>query len=142
MTDDTWNALDSDFAEFPSLRSGGASQSEIDLAAQEIGLPFPRDYEEFLRRYGAAMVGSYPIFGLRQVEAMGTCWSVVQMNEHFKKMNWPGTNDWVIFTNDLGGNPLGFDRRGRVSISDTDFGEISEISTSFEEFLRKKCLKL
>ena len=43
-------------------------------------LSFPKIILSSFKRFGAAIVGSYPIFGLRAVDPMGTFWSVVQVN--------------------------------------------------------------
>lgn len=142
MRDSTWNALEQKFAAFPFLRGTGASTDEVDEVSRILARPLPQDYREFLRRYGAAIVGAYPIFGVREVEPLGTSWSVIKMNDHFRKINWSGVTEWVIFSNDLAGNPYGFDDDGSVWISDEEFGEISRVYDDFEQFLRDQCLKL
>jgi len=139
MHERTWIALGRSFEKFPELRGGRVSWDEIDVAARSVGLSFPEDYREFLHRYGAGIVGPYPIFGLCPVEAMGTAWSVVERNRRYRDQRWPGVDDWVIFSNDHAGNPFGFAPNGAVWISDHDFGDIKEIAADFEGFLIRIC---
>src|SRR4051794_34532366 len=114
MRQDTIARLDAEFAEFPIMRADGApSQAEIAQAEQQIGVPFDEDYREFLLRYGGAMVGPYPIFGLRTVEVMGTDhWSVLDVTRHYRSDGVPGVERWVVISEDHAGNPVGMDAEG------------------------------
>ena len=87
-------------------------------------------------------MGAYPIFGLRPVEAMGSPWSVVEVNREFRAQNWPGVEEWVVISRDHAGNPLGLAGNGAVFVSDHDFGGITAVSPTFEEFIAEECLKL
>jgi len=140
MNTETWRALEEEFARFPILRADPVEDSEIDAASATLGLGFPDEYRDSVRRLGAAIVGSYPIFGLRPVESMGTMWSVVRMNEHFRENRWPGVDDWLIVSMDLGGNPIGIAKDGNVRIS--DHGQVSTVASSFEGFIRSEGLGL
>jgi hypothetical protein len=144
MTDDTTRRLDAMFAEAPILRAEDApSDAEIDRAEAEVGVPFPADYRLFLRRYGAAMVGPYPIFGLRPVEVMGVdSWSVVVMTRWYRDDGIPGADAWVVISHDHAGNPVGLDRSGAAWIHDHDFGGLAPLAPDFETYLRARCLKL
>lgn len=143
MREDTWDSLAKMFTAFPVMRAEGVDVGEIDAASHELGLPFPNDFRDFLSRYGGAIVGPYPVFGLRRAEPMGRNEeSVVEVTRHFRKKRWPGTEAWVIFSIDLAGNPIGFDREGKVWISDHDRGLIEIISDTFEAYLRERCLKI
>ncbi len=105
--------------------------------------PFASDYREFVRRYGGAVVGPYPIFGLRRAEPMGTNeGSVVEITRRFHQKRWPGTEAWVVFSLDHAGNPIGMDKDGKVWISDHDAGAVQLLAPTFEEYLRRRCLKL
>lgn len=44
--------------------AGGASDLEIEAAETRLGLVFPQQYRDFLRRYGAALLPGVEIFGL------------------------------------------------------------------------------
>jgi hypothetical protein len=134
--------LEQDFNECPFLYGGEVPLEEIDQAAAALGMAFPQDYVEFVRRFGGGIVGPYPIFGLRKVSAMGRAFSVVLVTTKFRRQQWPGTDKWIIISEDHAGNPIGFDADGKVWISDHDFGQIVQIAASFEDYLRKKCLKL
>ena len=116
---------------------------EIDAASNELGIPFAADYREFIRRYGGAIVGPYPVFGVRAAEPMGKDdASVTQVTRQFRHKRWPGTEDWAVFSLDHAGNPIGFDKDGKVWISDHDAGVLEVIAPNFEKYLRRRCLKL
>lgn len=140
MRDDTWSALEGQFARHPFLRGGPVRPEEIDDASAALQVSFPEDYREFLLRHGGAIVGRYPVFGLRPTEPMGNEWSVVEVNQRYRTDRWPGVDDWLIVSVDHAGNPMGIDADGRVWVSDHDFGGISPIADNFEHFLRKECL--
>jgi len=144
MNSDTWDRLDQEFDEFPTMRAIEVpSEDEINVASEEVGIAFPQDYREFLARYGGAMVGPYPVFGLRPVEVMGkNRWSVVDMTGRLRSSGLDGTSDWIVFSEDQAGNPIGMDADGKVWIYDHDFGGITELASSFEEYIRARCLKV
>lgn len=130
-----WNRLDAEYERFPILKAGPVSRAEVEEAAKAVGLKFPAAYEEFLERYGSAMLGPYPIFGLRPVEPMGEAWSVVEMNRRFRDEGWPGLDDRLIFTHDQGGNPIAVSSSDGVWIVDHDHGGLAKLSPSFESFV-------
>jgi SMI1-KNR4 cell-wall len=144
VTSDTIDRLDAEFAEFPIMRARNApSEAELTEAEGQIGRPFEENYREFLLRYDAAMVGPYPIFGLRPVEVMGTDrWSVVDVTRHYGSLGIPGAGQWVIVSEDQAGNPVGIDAEGTVWIHDHDFGGVARLAGSFEKYVRGVCLKL
>lgn len=142
MNDETITRLTDKLSESPILRAATLpSEAEIDDASNEIGVPFSTQYREFLLKYGAAMVGPYPIYGLRPVEVMGDdSWSVVAMTKHFRQDNIQAARGWVVVSSDHGGNPVGMDRDGAIWIHDHDFGGVAPLAKSFEEYLRVRCL--
>jgi len=144
MKTDTWKRLDEERDEFSIMFAEDVpSEEEVDAGSAEIGMPFPPDYRDFLLRYGGAMVGAYPIFGFREAEVMGkTSWSVVDMTKRFRSFAIEGTSGWIVFSEDHAGNPIGMDADGKVWIFDHDFGGIAELTADFEEYLRKRCLKV
>ena len=111
MKADTWTELDEKFERYPFLRGGSVERAEVDAASAAVGLAFPEDYREFLLRHGSAIVGAYPVFGIRAIEAMGDEWSVVELNRRFRSDRWPGVEGWLIFSADHAGNPIGIDNR-------------------------------
>jgi hypothetical protein len=68
--------------------------------------------------------------------------SVVEVTRRFRQKRWPGTDTWLVISIDHAGNPVGMDRAGKVWISDHDAGTVESIANSFEDYLRKRCLKL
>lgn len=144
MMKDTIDRLNSEFAQFPTMRADELpSSTEIEDASKQIGVPFPRDYQEFLGNYGGAMVGAYPIYGLRPVPVMGKRrWSVVEVTRQCRNGKIPGCDAWIVFSEDQAGNPIGIDAAGAVWIHDHDFGGIAPLAKDFEEYIRKQCLNL
>lgn len=141
MIDSTWKLLDGEFSRFPTLRGGEVPFDEIDGASDAIGISLPQDYRDFIHRYGSAMVGSFPIFGLRPVDAMGNQWSVIDTNRQYRDQQWAGVEGWLVVSADLSGNPIGIDKQGVVWLSDHDYGSIEKLAQTFEEFLLRHCLK-
>ncbi len=84
MNNLTWQHLNEKFEEFPILKGEGVPITEIDAVSTTLGMPFPEDYREFVHRYGSAMVGAFPIFGLRPAEVMGNDWSVIDVNQDYR----------------------------------------------------------
>ena len=94
-----------------------------------------------LGSYGAGFAGAYPIYGLRPVELMGDdFWSVVAVTNEFRSQGVPGTDRWIVFSDDQACNPVGMDKDGKVWIHDHDFGGIALLENSFEDYLRNWCL--
>src|SRR5438309_976350 len=123
MRTDTLEALEKKFSESPFLIGGAVPREEIDHAAAALGATLPQDYVEFLEKYGGGIVGPYPIFGLRKVNAMGRAFSVVDITKDFRQQNWMGTQNWIVVSEDHAGNPIGLAPDGKVWISDHDFGQ-------------------
>jgi cell wall assembly regulator SMI1 len=142
VRDDTWAALDREFAQHPFLRGGAAAPEEIEAASAALQMEFPDDYREFLLRHGGAIVGPYPVFGLRPVEPMGNEWSVLAVNRRYRTDRWPGVGDWLVISADHAGNPIGIGVDRRVWASDHDVTGILPVADSFEDFLRRDCLCL
>ena len=124
MNLDTLEQLDRQFRDSPAMRAIEVPcNAEIDAASQLLGVPFVEDYREFLLRYGGAIVGPYPVYGLRPVELMEDCrWSVVDVTQQFRCSDCGGVDRWLVFSEDHSGNPIGFDIDGQVWIHDHDFG--------------------
>lgn len=143
MNAETWRALDRLFKKSPILRAATApSREEVLKSLEQLGRPAHEDYVEFVERYGGATVGPLPIFGLRVSETMGKPWHVVEVNEGYRAQRWPGVDDWLVFSVDLAGNPIGLADDGTVWISDHDFGGVQEEASSFEDFIRRRCLRV
>jgi hypothetical protein len=143
MRQDTIKALENMLSDAPIMRADGVpSDMEIAEASNRLGIAFPITYIEFLRSFGGAMVGPYPVFGLRPVEVLeNERWSVVDVTEA-TRVSLDVAKAWVVFSEDHSGNPIGFDASGVVEIYDYDFGGISRIADDFEGYLRSQCLKI
>src|SRR5437870_2403020 len=122
MRETTWAALERKLAS-PILKASPVPREEIDDAARSLKCVFHKDYIEFLLRYGGAVVGPNPVFGLRQPEVMGKPWSVVDVTNMFRADGRRGISEWYIISNDGFGNPIGLAPDGRVWISDHDAGD-------------------
>ena len=143
MQPSTIQKLEEDYDEFPGMRADGVSQSEIDELASQFGIPFPEDYQEFLRRYGGGQVGSSSVAGLRRWKfAANMVWSVIELTAHYRKQQYPGTDRWVVFSDDGCANPIGFDELGRIWISDHNSYEFVCIEGSFEDWMRRWAFNL
>jgi hypothetical protein len=137
-----FDRLDQEFSTFPIMRASDTpSGEEVARAASALGVTFHDDYVAFLRRYGGAMVGSLPVFGLRPVKVMGKRWSVVDITEWFRNEGWPRTHAWYVISEDGFGNPIGVTEDGRVMLFDHDAGQEQVLARDFEHFLIEHCLK-
>jgi hypothetical protein len=144
MKDETWQALDKFYSENPvSLADEGVDYDEINAAERELGIPLPADYKEFIHRYGGGHVGAFAVRGLRCDSMMGGD-NFIQHTQWYRKEGWPGTDKWAVFSNDHGGNPIGFDADGKVWIFDHDFGpgKPELYAPDFEGFVKKLLAKV
>lgn len=136
MSPDTFARLDELFERTPVLRGGDASADEVDAAERSVGVQFDADYRAFVLRYGGAMVGSLPIFGLRRAEVMGDdAFEVTTVTARFRADGWEPTKDWVVISMDLAGNPIGLNPAGEVWLADHDSGETRILARTFEQFV-------
>jgi hypothetical protein len=136
VSPETIRRLDDLFGSAPVLCGGPASAGEISAAEQRVGAKFESGYRDFLERYGGAMVGSLPILGLRQAEVMADdCFSVADVTARFRADGWKPTEEWVVISMDLAGNPIGLTSGGEVWVSDHDAGEIRMVAPTFEDFV-------
>jgi hypothetical protein len=145
MDDETWAKLEEGFHRWPESKASPVDSGEFDQAMKAFE-PIDPDYREFVLRYGGGIVGSTPIYGLRIAEFMGTIGgkgTAPEVTRWFREKRWPGTDDWLIFAVDLGGNPEGLARDGSVWLSDQlDFRQIVQLASGFEDYLLKWCLKV
>ena len=138
MRSETTRRLDQLFMSMPVLVGGPAPAGEIDAAERHVGMKFDADYREFLERYGGAVVGSLPIFGLKRAEVMAEdTFGVVEVTARFRADRWSPTDEWVVISMDLAGNPIGLTKQGEVWISDHDSGETRMVARTFEDFVGK-----
>lgn len=141
----TWQTLDRMFAadrieigEAVTLAASVPGIEEIEAAQSALSCRFDSDYFEFLLRYGAAFVGSLPVFGLRPVHAMGNSWSVVELTNEYRREVGSTIADWYVISEDGYGNPIGIAPDGRVMVFDHDHDGEAVLAETFEQFLRKQ----
>lgn len=128
--------LDSDLKGDPVLVAGPVEAVHIDAISAFSGFPLPASYREFLRRYGAAIVGPFPVYGSGAPEAMAARdSSVIDVTRRFRGDGWPGAADALVISMDHAGNAITMDAFGLVSRFDHDTGVSEIISNSFEGFL-------
>ena len=143
MKQETIRKLDEDFQKHPVTVSGPVAMSEVSALEQQAGFSLPQDYKEFVARYGGGIVGPYSVYGLRGADAMGDDEaSALEVTRKFRNQGWRGTETWLVISTDHAGNPVGLDKDGKVWISDHDAGVVEIIANSFEDYLRKRCLKM
>lgn len=137
----TITKLDDLFTEFPFMKSEPVSIEEIAKAENHLGVQFSDDYREFIQNYGGAIVGAYPIFGLRHAGPMDeNLWSVVDVTMRFRKEGWPSAGELYVVSTDHAGNPIMIANDGAVISYDHDFREIVRVADTFEDFVLQ-CLR-
>jgi hypothetical protein len=146
MDEITWKIIDDRFRRHPQAKASPVSAVEFDQSMEIFGSAVDSDYREFVLRYGGGSVGASPIYGLRKAEFLGTVdgnSTAPEITKWFRDKHWAGVENWLIFSVDQGGNPIGFASDGAVWLSDqTDFRQIVRIALGFEDYLLKWCLKL
>jgi cell wall assembly regulator SMI1 len=109
-----------------------------DVAAAEklLGVKFPRDYREFVSRYGGAQLGNLFVVGLR-ASARGVPDDLVTtQTERFRPQLPETLSKMVVIATDQGGNPIGFlPRKKAIFTHDYDFGGRHEVASDFEDFV-------
>jgi cell wall assembly regulator SMI1 len=135
--------LDALFAEEPFMKADGVDESEIQVAEEILRVTFSDDYRKFLKRYGGALIGPYPMYGLARAEPMDDrLWSVVAVTQHFRKQLWPGVDSWYVISMDHAGNPVGVNESGAVFTYDHDLGERVQVAERFSDYLEQRLSKL
>ena len=135
MTPSTIQRLDALFAETPRLVGGGpVPRDEIDAAEQALGVTFDADYRAFIERYGGAMVGSLPVFGLRVSEVMAVGDTVIAETRRLRQQGWQTIAGWAVISTDGNGNAIGMATDGHVYLSDHD-AQVVVVGSSFEDFV-------
>jgi hypothetical protein len=137
LKSELWRQLEADYTRFPNLRAEVLpSREAIQDVESQLGIPLPADYVEFLLRFGSGIVGSLPVLGMSQAPAMGkSTWSVLDVTSKFRREGWPNVEQWAVFSVDLSGNPIGFDRLGVVWTYDHDAVELFRLYENFEDFV-------
>jgi hypothetical protein len=140
LATDTIQRLDRLFAEHPAMHVGTVPPDQFDSVAKEFPQARNEQFRDFVLRYGGALVGPCPIYGIRPAEYMGRDDTFAQVSRRYRSGGWAGVDNWTVISSDHAGNPIGLDLEGRVWIFDHDFGGISKLCDTFDEYLQK-CLK-
>lgn len=136
MKTETLEKLNSFFEQEPLLKGEAVSEAEIGRAESALQVHFSDEYREFVTRFGGAILGPYPIYGLRRAEPMDDrLWSVVEVTNHFRTKAWPGSGSWYVISMDHSGNPIGVDSLGQLHSFDHDTGQMIEVAPDFETYL-------
>jgi hypothetical protein len=146
MNEKTWALIDEQYIRFPETRASAVSITDFVSAMKPYGQLVDPDYREFILRYGGGIVGPHPIYGLRKAKSMGMLYgkgTAPELTQAFRDMRWPGVNEWLIFSVDHGGNPIGFAKDQTVWLSDQmDYPQIVKMASGFEDYLLKWCFKV
>jgi SMI1-KNR4 cell-wall len=138
MIDRLFQVLDAEFEEFPVLVAAAAAPAEVDAIAAYAGFALPPSYRRFVERYGAAIVGALPVYGVGAAEAMAkSSASVVAVTEQFRSEKWPGTLSSLVISMDQAGNAITMGECGRIGSFDHDSGQDIEIARDFEGFIER-----
>jgi hypothetical protein len=62
----------------------------------------------------------------------------IDVTARFRADGWTPTDEWVVISMDLAGNPIGLTASGEVWISDHGAGAIAMISGTFEGFVLRQ----
>lgn len=120
----------------PILVAGPVTNAEVNEIQVFAEFQLPKSYCEFVRRYGAAIVGPYPVFGCGASKAMGVMdASVIDVTKRFRADNWPNTDKALVVSTDHAGNAFTLEASGRVNCFDHDCGVSETIFDTFEGFL-------
>lgn len=129
--------LDAFFQEFPVLLAGPANSNEIDTVEAFAGFRLPTDYQEFLQRYGAGIVGSLRVYGIGAAEAMGAAEaSVIDTTKQSRANGWPLAETGLVISDDGRGHPIVLSADGVVRVEDIDVNGVEVIAEDFGSFLR------
>jgi hypothetical protein len=130
------------FQRHPILVAGGVPARELDKLERYCGFALPDDYKHFVIDYGGAIVGPYPIYGLRRAHPMGNNdGSAIEVTERYRSQKTPGIENWLIISMDLSGSPIGLLDTGEIWLADCEWNTVEKISPDFETFLREVCLR-
>ncbi len=136
MRSTTLETLKDFFEHFPFMQGGTVDSDEIQAAEDLLRVHFVPDYYVFVENFGGALVGAYPLFGLRRADPMDDqLWSVITVTEHFRRQSWPGLDSAYVVSMDHSGNPIWVDSDGVLKSFDHDRGEPLTVAHDIESYL-------
>jgi SMI1-KNR4 cell-wall len=137
----TYDLLNIEFDQMPILKGSSVSLDEVRIAEKELGVAFCNDYIEFVMKYGGAIVGPYPLYGLRRCEAMArNFWSLIEVTKRFRSKQWPELGMHYVVSDDHAGNPIWIESDGTLKTFDHDAGDLFLVADNLESYILD-CLK-
>lgn len=121
---------------FNGLAGPPGTDAQIAIAEAALSCEFSHAYKSFLRVYGSAMVGPYPVYGVTPCEIVGEQpeqYSVVAATLGCRRQGWRVPKGAFVVSRDHSGNPV-IARGARIYREDHDFGGVDEWVT-FECYL-------
>jgi len=121
--------------ESPILFAPAASEAEIGCVEASLQSVFSMEYKEFLKIYGGAMPGPYPVFGINPIDLMDKRLNTVEIvTQYFRRQGWPKVDDGSVISCNHAGDPIILKNDGTVFMESHDgFGD--ESWNSFDDFL-------
>ncbi len=141
MTIDVLSKIQDEFQRYPVMRGAHPSCEDAVGSIEEFfGCRLPAAYRRFLLMFGGGIVGSYPIYGTTRAEPMDAhLWHVIEVTKSFRQQAWPGAEDVLVISEDLGGNPIYLTKDGRIETYDHDSDKHEQLAEDFYGFLAQ-CL--
>lgn len=131
-----FDRLQADLQAHPKLAAEPISTGEVDSIEGRAGFPLPQSYRGFLQRFGAAIVGPYPVYGKGAAEAMAaTVVCVIAITRRFRSDGWPLPARALVISTDHAGDPFTMVTDGSVGRFDHDSGKQELIASSFERLI-------
>ena len=136
MRDSTWALLEQRFeGDGRIFVAGPVPHDEVLATIEALGATPHEDYVELVARYGGAMIGPDPLFGLRCSEVMGVDDTVGEATHSFRDDGWPGVMGRLVVSRDGRGNPVVLEPDGRLTSFDHDAGHTYEVAESLEAWI-------
>ena len=139
INNNVWKILEEENKNFPEEKCDNATDQDIGLAEQDLGLSFSDGYKYFLKNHQCNSIGELNFYPIPKNNVPTNNYTVVQATKRFKNQeNWPDIEDWYVVSNNGSGDPIGIKPNGEVWISYHDSGfEQEKLADDFEEFVYK-----
>ena len=140
MEDDLISTLRDRCSSYPFMFARAATLEEIRAEEKRVGMMFPNQYCEFLKIWGGAMIGAYPIFGTDAVDLMDTRLNTVSsVTEFYREQGWRDVDSNLVVSQNHGGDPVLLTADGSLFVSSHDKIANTVSWSSFEDYI-KWCL--
>ncbi|SFM13342.1 SMI1/KNR4 family protein [Marinobacter zhejiangensis] len=133
-----YDLLNTPFSEELSLLGEPATDEEIVMAENELGVAFHDDYKKFIKTFGGTTIG-VEVYAFHNNEMMSKD-TVVDLTKSFRidyedDYRKSIIDDSYVFSMDGMGNPIMSDRQERVIIFYHDSDEYEVLTDSFSKFV-------